>query len=200
MKMSETNIDQEENYNKNKVLQNNYNSLFLTSAIYMKHYNKYNIILLEPIKNSIIERSKFIKIVYSDSLVSMNGIFIYLSFKDITYIFDSNNSNLNNNYRYKIYIDKNKNRDTIDFIKKIEYDIFDKLSNNKKYENKIFNYKLNEQMNNNFIKCTSNSDNCNKIIERDNKFILKISGICETEYEYNITYKFIELNNNNILI
>lgn len=198
MIMTETNNEQ--NYNKNKSLQNNYNSLFLTSAIYMNYYNKYNILLLEPIKNSIIERSKFIKILYSDSVVSMNGICIYVSFKDITYIFDSNNCNLNNNYRYKIYIDKNKNRDIINFIKKIEYDIFDKLSNNKKYENKRFNYKLSEQMNNNFIKCTTNIDSSNKIIERDNKFILKISGICETEYEYNITYKFIELNNNNILI
>jgi hypothetical protein len=177
---------------------NQINNYFLTSALYINNYNNNNIILLEPVKNSIIERSKFIKIIYSDQNIVMNGICVYLSFKDITYIFDSNS--LNNNYRYKIFIDKNKNKDIINFIKNIEYDIFNKLSNNKKYENKKFNYKLSEQINTNFIKCTNDIENFNKSIERNNKFILKISGICETEYEYNITYKFIEINNNDILL
>lgn len=184
----------------NQYQENNINTFFLTSAIYVKNYNKNNIFLLEPVKNSIIEKSKFIKIIYSDDNIVMNCISIYLSFKDITYVFDGNNSLLNNNYKYKIFIEKNKNKDIINFIKNIEYDIFNKLLNNIKYKQKRINYKLTEQINTNFIKCTSESDNCNKSIEKYNKFVLKISGICETEYDYSITYKFIEINKNNIIL
>ena len=184
-----------------KKLQQNLNISFLTTAIYINQYDTNNIFLLEPIKNSIIERSKFIKIVYSDKNMMMNGISIYLSFNDIIHIFDANNNILTNNYRYKIFIDKNKNKETINFIKSIEYDIFNKLINNKKYQNKIFNYKLNEQINSNFIKCTNdNLLNYNTNLINNNRFILKISGICETEYEINLTYKFIEINKDNILI
>lgn len=189
-----------QNYNQNNhQINQKQNNLFLSCVINVKQYNKNNIFLLEPIKNSIIERSHFIKIVYSDENVSINGICIYLSFKDITYSFEVNNML---NYNYKVFIDKNKNRDIINFIKSIEYDIFDKLINNKKNNKKKINYKLSEQLNNNFIKFTNDNISYNRPIERDkdNQFILKISGICETEYEYNLTYKFIKVNNNIFLL
>ncbi len=39
-------------------------------------FNKNNIIFNEPIKNSIIINSNFIKIVYADEIIVFNGIFL----------------------------------------------------------------------------------------------------------------------------
>jgi hypothetical protein len=178
-------------YNNNTSNVKNYS--FLNASININQYNSNNIILLEPIKNNIIEKSKFIRILYSDSNIIMNGLSIFLTFNIINYIYDNSYNNLMNTYRYKIIADKERNNDIINFIKNIENDIYNKIIiNNKHNIKKRFNCKLTEQMNTYFIKFTNEIKNPNKQLEKTNNFILKISGIWETETEFGITYKFLD--------
>jgi hypothetical protein len=170
---------------------NTKNYSFLNACINTNQYNSNNIILLEPIKNNILEKSNFIRIIYSDSNMIMNGLSILIKFNLINYLYDISYNNLTNTYRYKIIADKERNNDSINFIKNIENDIYNKIIN-KTNNNKRFNHKLTEQLNTYFIKFTNEIKNPNKPIEKTNNFILKISGIWETENEIGITYKFLD--------
>ena len=79
----------------------------------------------------------------------------------------------------------NTHIDTINSIKIIEEEIL------KKYEssNKIPQYKINEQLRNGNLKIFTDIGNKSSC-----SFILKISGIWETEEKYGLTYKFIKIN------
>jgi uncharacterized membrane protein (UPF0182 family) len=106
----------------------------------------------------------------------MNGIFILIKLNDITY----------NKYynKFKCNFNINLNKDTINKIKIIEEGILQKIN----IQNKMPQYKIYEQMKNGSIKLY------NEINENDNNtnFILKISGIWETQTNYGLTYKFIK--------
>jgi hypothetical protein len=75
--------------------------------------------------------------------------------------------------------------DIINNLKIIEEELLNKYENN----NKIPQYKINEQLKNGNLKI---------FIDIGNKsvcsFVLKISGIWETEDKYGLTYKFIKIN------
>ena len=74
-------------------------------------------------------------------------------------------------------------------MKSIEESILDKICiNNKKPV-----FRLYEQLNSGNIKLFKDSLKLHKI-NKDNEFIIKISGIWENEYEYGITYKFVDMN------
>ena len=61
--------------------------------------------------------------------------------------------------------------------------------NNVNNANKIAQFKIYEQMKNGNIKIFS--DNIEKT---NNLFMLKISGIWETDHFYGLTYKFVKIN------
>jgi hypothetical protein len=87
--------------------------------------------------------------------------------------------------KYKCSFNYSTHKDTIDNIKVIEEDIL------KKYENinKIPQYKIYEQLRNGNLKIFTDIGNKSVC-----SFILKISGIWETEDKYGLTYKFIKIN------
>ena len=134
-------------------------------------YNDY-IILCDPIKNTVIEDSKFIRIIYSNNLIITNGIFININIIDIK---------IENNYnnKYKCSFDVNKNSQNLKNIFKIEDMILSKHVTNK---NKSF--KIRDSIENGIIKIFNENT-------RFKNIILKISGIWENDYEYGLTYKFI---------
>jgi hypothetical protein len=77
----------------------------------------------------------------------------------------------------------------INQLKSIEESILDKICiNNKKPV-----FRLYEQLNSGNIKLFKDNLKLHKI-NKDNEFIIKISGIWENEYEYGITYKFVDMN------
>jgi len=146
-----------------------------------------NVYFSEPIKNSIIENSNFIRLVYSNSLMTLNGIYIKIDFENIYKI--------NDFAKHKITINPNENQRIINFMRSIENDILEKYNiENKNQHNKIHQttkqkvYKINEQLMSGYIKHVVDT---NKF---GNFFILKISGIWESEKEYGLTFKFIEVN------
>ena len=140
-------------------------------------YNDNNLFFCEPIKNNIMNDGNFIRILYSTSNFTLNGIYLLIHIHDIIcekyYL------------KYRCTFNVSMHKDMIDNIKIIEEDIL------KKYEikDKIAQFKINEQLKNGNLKIFT--DIGSKLIC---SFILKISGIWETQYNYGLTYKFIKVN------
>lgn len=144
-----------------------------------------NIYYLDPIKNTVIENSNFIRILYSNNLFTLNGLYLYTPLNKVNLIIN------NNKTKYNINIDDNF--DIINFLKNLESNIL----NNSIIKNKKPYYKLNEQLSNGYLKIVNNSNdnsNTSKLYE-EFRFILKISGIWESNIEYGLTYKILDINN-----
>ena len=140
-------------------------------------YDENNIFFCDPIKNNIMSDGNFIRILYSNKYFILNGIYLLLSFNDI------NSEKYYNKYKCLFNIITHK--DLIDNIKKIEENILRKLE----FYNKTPQYKIYEQIKNGNIKIF-----CDDIPNANCFFVLKISGVWETQHSYGLTYKFTKLN------
>jgi hypothetical protein len=142
----------------------------------IEQYDNKSLFFCEPIKNNIINDSNFIRILYSTPNITLNGIYLLINLYDIVCEKYYN--------KYKCCFNIFSHKDMIDNLKIIEEDIL------KKYKiNKIPSYKIYEQFRCGCIKTfleTENNEKCS--------FILKISGIWETQKNYGLTYKFIKIN------
>ena len=144
-------------------------------VIDIDEFNKDYIFLQEPVKNNIIDDSKFIRLIYSNNIFAVNTVYIV---------------NIENYFnKHKFLFNVKQNTKLINQLKSIEESILDKICiNNKKPV-----FRLYEQLNSGNIKLFKDSLKLHKI-NKDNEFIIKISGIWENEYEYGITYKFVDMN------
>lgn len=121
-------------------------------------YNKYNVnnvFFYEPVKNTVMDDSKFIRIIYSDALIILNGLYLKINKTD------------------------KKKTDNIDKL----------LKNIELLEKNVLN-----KYNSNKVKITKIKDHLQYLIKKNENldiFILKISGIWETEQMIGITFKFI---------
>jgi len=132
----------------------------------------------EQVKNTVMDNSNFSRILYSNNLFTLNGIFIKfsISLTSIEKIYN----------KYKCSFDS-KNIDNYNVISKIKL-IESYTLRTCNYKNKTPIYRITEQLNNNFLKVFND-----KTHKENNDFILKIYGIWDTEHEYGVTYKFISL-------
>jgi hypothetical protein len=142
----------------------------------IKQYNEDNIYFCDPIKNNIMNEGKFIRILYSTNNILLNGIYLLISLNDITCDKYYN--------KYKCNFNVQTNKETIDSLKNIEENILNKIEINKLPQLKIY-----EQLKNGNIKLF------NEVNKNVSSFILKISGVWETQFNYGLTYKFIKINN-----
>lgn len=143
----------------------------------ISQFNPDYIYLCEPIKNNIMLDGNFIRILYSTSLFTMVGVYLYIPFYSL---------HIEKFYnKYKCVFDANLHQDMIAQIKYIEESILNKTN----IPNKIATYKIYEQFSNGNIKIFS--EGIDKI---KHSFILKISGIWETDTHYGVTYKFSNIN------
>ena len=138
-------------------------------------YNVDNVYFCEMIKNNIILNGNFIRILYSTLKFTMNGIYILLHF-DNFYTEKYYN-------KYKYTFDTTVNSELINFVRNVEIDILTKLN----IRDKCPVYKIYDQLKIGGIKIITDK------IEFNENIILKISGIWETDTEYGITYKFINI-------
>ena len=140
-------------------------------------YDDNNVFFCDPIKNIVINDSYFIRILYSTPHFTLNGIYFLINLQNIT---------CEKYYsKYKCTFNVSLHKNIIDNIKLIEENIL------KKYviKNKIAQFKIYEQFKNGNIKIFNDIES--KI---NTSFILKISGIWETQTNYGLTYKFIKIN------
>ena len=143
----------------------------------IQQYDEDNIFFCEPIKNNIMAEGNFIKILYSTFNVTFNGVYLLIQLNDV--IIDKQYN------KNKCIFNVNNNIEIIEKIKVIEENILKKvLINNKNPQFKIY-----EQLINGSIKSF-----CNINTKLNNSFILKISGIWETQTNYGLTYKFTKIN------
>jgi hypothetical protein len=141
----------------------------------INQYNEDNIYFCEPIKNNVMNEGKFIRILYSTYNLVLNGIYLLVHINDITCDKYYN--------KYKCNFNTLHNKDIIDNIKTIEENILRKIEIKKIPQLKIY-----EQLRNGNIKLF------NEVNKSFCSFILKISGIWETQFNYGLTYKFIKIN------
>ena len=180
----------------------------MTIAIDTHNYSIDNVYFGEPIKNAVIDNGKFIRIFYSNDVMTLNGIYIKID-ADVK------------------KMDENEIENLLCEIRKIESGILDKINiPGKTKVIKICDYlmvninpntntnpyvNINAFANMNLFSSTSTIVNSNSAYANGNgniykqylnfskfynlnKMLLKISGVWETTHEYGLTFKFIEIN------
>jgi len=149
---------------------------FINMVKSIQDYDIKNVYYSEPIKNNIMINSNFIRILYSTHNIVFNGIYLLIQLYDIRCDKYYN--------KYSCSFNPDIHKQLIEKLRKIEYDLLNiiKISNKKAY------YKINEQLNNGYIKLFEYISN-----KAVNNFILKISGIWENTTNYGLTYKFINI-------
>jgi hypothetical protein len=117
----------------------------------------------------------FIRIIYSTHNFTLNGIYLLLTLNDVS---------CEKYYtKYRCNFNVLNHKDIIDNLKIIEEDLLKKCE----IKDKIPQFKINEQLKNGNLKVFTDIGNKSVCT-----FILKISGIWETQYNYGLTYKFIK--------
>jgi hypothetical protein len=139
-------------------------------------YNNSCVFFNDSIKNNIINEGMFIRIIYSTQNVVLNGIYLLITINNI----------ISEKYysKYRCNFNIIQNIDVIENIKTIEEDLLAKIE----IKNKIPQYKIYDQLKNGNLKIFTDIGNKSVC-----SFILKISGIWETSYNYGLTYKFIKI-------
>jgi len=142
----------------------------------IEQYDEDFVYFCEPIKNNIMNDGQFIRIIYSTPLFVLNGIYILVNIA---------HTNIDKYYnKFKCTFDTIQHKEIINSIQIIEERLLKKVN----IYGKNPQYKIYEQLKNGNIKIFSES--FDKI---RNTFVLKIAGIWETETEYGLTYKFINI-------
>lgn len=141
-----------------------------------EQYNIANIYYGEAIQNVIIENSSFIKIVYSNNNIMTAGLFLLLVLRNT----------IKEMYfkKIKISYDIHVNVAILNRIYEVEREILDKYNSSKTQKRILY-----DTLSTGVIKIFPNNDN--DILNIQNSFILKISGIWESETEYGLTYKLL---------
>ena len=143
-------------------------------------YDEANVFFCEPIKNNVMDDGNFVRILYSNSFCTLNGVYVLLSITA---------TNVEKYYnKYKIFFDKTANSEIIDKICEIENSILQKVNITSR---KTPQRKLHEQFKNGNIKIFVDQAE----LTNQHTFLLKISGVWETEDNYGVTYKFIRVDN-----
>lgn len=144
----------------------------------LDQYDENHIYFCDPIKNNIMSDGNFIRILYSTPYIVLNGIYLLIQLNDIT---------LEKYYnKYKCNFNTSTHNGLIENLKNIEENILKKIT----FTNKQPQFKVFEQIKNGNIKIFDEF-----VSKQNNLFILKISGIWETQQSYGLTYKFIKINN-----
>jgi hypothetical protein len=144
----------------------------------LEQYDDNCIYFCDRIKNNIMNEANFIRILYSTPIFVLNGIYLLIRLNDISVEKYYN--------KYKYIFNVNLHKELIENIKIIEENLLKKINIKNKYcQNKIY-----EQLKNGNIKIFTDIN----YKTYSNTFLLKISGIWETERQYGLTYKISKIN------
>lgn len=144
----------------------------------LDQFNISFIYLYTPVKNNIIENSKFIRIIYSEPRMTLNGLYLVFDFKGDIQIEKYFN-------KFKFYFKPELNEPILNDLINIEKKILEKLN----ITNKSPSFQIADQLKMGFIKLFSKCNNLNS------RFIIKVSGIWESDKDYGLTFKFTMIEN-----
>lgn len=148
-----------------------------------------NIIIMDPIKNNVLQESYFYKINYYNNIIIYNGLYLHF---ELNYLESSNdrityNIDDNLNIFHKLFKIENDILNVIDIQKKKNFKIKEIIDKNYiKYNNIDINSNINLNNINNFKNINKKNNNID--------LILKISGIWKTNENYGLTFKFLICN------
>jgi len=151
----------------------------------IEQYNIQHIYFCEPIKNTIMNEGMFVRILYSTHNFVLNGVNLLLPLNEV-YLEKYYN-------KLKCVFNIFHHKDLIEQIRNIEESILKKINT----KNKIVYYKIYEQIKNGNIRIFSeNRDRPTPQQKHSNEniFMLKISGVWETDTHIGLTYKFMKIN------
>jgi hypothetical protein len=153
----------------------------LVTNIY--NFNENYLFFCEPIRNNIMNGGNFIRFIYSTHEMTMNGLFFQVSLE---------NSEIEKQYnKWRCNFSVPNHKDIVNSLSILETQILNKhsLSPFKKRKNQIA-----EQFSSGSIKLVESPILENTCMLADkNNYLIKISGIWETESEYGLTFKFLKL-------
>jgi len=135
-------------------------------------YDTANIFYSNPIKNNIIENGKFMRIIYSNSFVSLNNILIIIP------IVMQNDKQYT---RYTCHFDPAANTSALQFVRKMEEELLERSG----ITHIPPKYSVSSQLETGQFKYITNYFN-------KRVYALKISGICITDASFFLTFKFIQ--------
>jgi hypothetical protein len=164
-------------------------------AIDINHYSVDNVYFGESIKNAIIENGKFIRIFYSNDIMTLNGIYIKID-GDLKKMSDSDAERLLLSIRIieNSILDKICIPNKIKVVKICDYLMFNVNTTPILSTNSFNSISTAPNINSNSsINNFKHNSNIGKI-HNLNKMLLKISGLWETTHEYGLTFKFVEIN------
>lgn len=144
----------------------------------LDEFDENHIFFGDSVINNVMNDGKFIRILYSTNNITLNGIYLLIKLKDVACEKYYN--------KFKCIFNINNHKNLIDKIKSIEENILNKFKTT--FVSKCPEYKIYEQLKNGFIKIFQEVNN-----KLDYNFILKISGVWETQTNYGLTYKFIKV-------
>lgn len=147
-------------------------------AIELDEFDETNVYFNKPVRNTVIDESNFLRLTYSNEMFSMNGIYLNV-------VIDVSNKEKHYN-KYKCSFNLNKNYLVVHKLTQIEAKILKRIHLHGKNPVK----KIRQQLNCGNIKLFTD----NSLPSPANNYTLKMSGIWETDTEYGITYKFIDVS------
>jgi len=141
-------------------------------------YNENYVHFCESIKNNIMNNGNFIRILYSTHMFTINGIYLFISLNDVMIEKYYN--------KYKCSFNISAHVELLESLSFLEASLLKKAN----LKNKMPQFKIHEQFKNGNIKIFSET----QPKQNTNTFLLKISGIWETDTHYGVTYKFSKIN------
>lgn len=144
-----------------------------------KDFNKNFLMLSEKTKNNIMNDGYFYRLYYSDEYGTSKGLFLGFELQQVGIEKYFN--------KLKCGFNVNDNPNIIGFIKAIEKSILDIIPEK---QGKYPAYRIEEQLQNGFIKIFYNTNQNTPIKYTSVKLLLKISGIWTSAKEYGVTFRF----------
>ena len=135
--------------------------------------------LSEKTKNNIMNDGYFYRLYYSDIYGTTKGLFLGFELRNITIEKYFN--------KLKCSFTNSNNTKIICFIKALEKFILDIIPDR---QNKIAVYRIEEQLQNDYIKIFYNNQQSTPENKDSVKLLLKISGIWTNDKEYGVTFRF----------
>ena len=153
----------------------------------INEFSTNDIILCEPIKNTIMDNSNFIRILISNKDIIINGIYLYLNIKAKNYYEKYPTYNGFDKHKYKkmlFLISNDDNQEVIDKLKNIEKQILLKTNNIHKNRTLKLGNNLDEGVIKVFRESESNNENTNKSFFKKiaNNSVVNNSPVNETTF------------------
>jgi|TARA_B110000495_G_C22873538_1_gene509416 hypothetical protein len=144
-----------------------------------KDFNKNFLMISEKTKNNIMNDGYFYRLYYSDEYGTSKGLFLGFELQQVSIEKYFN--------KLKCGFNTTCNSNIIGFIKAVEKHILDIMPEK---QGKCPTYRIEEQLQNGFIKIFYNNTQSTPTKYTSVKLLLKISGIWTDKKEYGVTFRF----------